>query len=280
MMKVKSRSVVRNLAEDKDLCNPNLLMNADFKSGIINQRGNTTYAGFGLEYTVDRWRRSAGTLTVGTNSITFANDGSIAIGLEQIVDIVAPITIYIKANVTQGQARLSLFGSLEYGDDLLNGSADITTGDNIFHLNTGNVKIFQIIARANSSIEIESVKVEQGNYFTGMPTWDETVELLKCQRYLYFVGSSSILNARYDGLNLCINFKTPMSFVKKPSIVSNNATFGVTAFNSSYESHSVSDFTVNTYGNGNINIIKPSSNPTRYGMAVLVNTFYLDAETY
>lgn len=280
MMKVKSNNIVRNLAEVKDLCNPNLLLNADFNSGIINQRGQTTYTGSGLKYTIDMWRRRAGTLTVGTNSITFTNSGSIAIGLEQVIDIDAPITIYIKANVKQGQARLSLFGSLEYGDDLLNGSADIVTGENVFHLNSGNVKIFQIIARANSSIEIESVKVEQGNYFTGMPTWNEALELLKCQRYLYFVGSSSILNVRYDGSNLCINFKTPTSFVNKPSIIHNNAIFGVTSFNDSYESHNVSDFTVNSYGGGNINIIKPSSNPTRYGMAIVVNGFYLDAESY
>ena len=85
MMKVKSNNIVRNLAEVKDLCNPNLLLNADFNSGIINQRGQTTYTGSGLKYTIDMWRRGAGTLTVDTNSITFTNSGSIAIGLNKLL---------------------------------------------------------------------------------------------------------------------------------------------------------------------------------------------------
>lgn len=132
---------------------------------------------------------------------------------------------------------------------------------------------------SEKTLNIEYIKLEKGSVFTGMPQWDFALEWFKCQRYLYIVVNSSILNAIYDGSNLCINFKTPMSFVNKPSIIHNNATFGVTSFNGSYENHNVSDFTVNTYDGGNINIIKPSSNPTSYGMAIVKNGFYLYAET-
>ena len=42
------------------LCNPNLLTNSDFKSGIINQKGQTSYVGTQpkVVYGIDMWRCS------------------------------------------------------------------------------------------------------------------------------------------------------------------------------------------------------------------------------
>lgn len=291
MMKVKSNNVVRQLAETKDVCNPNLLINADFRNGVINQRRLTTYTGNSskITYSIDQWFLSKSpscTLTVNDGYIAVVLPSNQSLGCYIEGDLSGPLTISIKFKDEDVQS-LSLNGYTEdeHGDlrydfgEINNMELHVIKyvqyGDTQFNFWIGDQD-----AEGSSTLNIEYIKLERGLIFTGMPEWNYATELLECQRYLYFVGSSSILNARYDGSNLCINFKTPMTFVKKPSIVHNNGKFGVTSFNETYEAHNVSDFTVNTYGNGDINIVKPSSNPTRYGMAVLVNGFYLDAEKY
>lgn len=271
-----------DLAEMKDLCLPNLLDNADFRSGIINQRGfdNTTITGWSKKGTIDRWIFSGSgnaTAEIDTDSMSISGDSSLIQTLSQQYQ---PGTYTAATNITDLTGTLKI--SLVYSDDT---SIDETiSGIGLFvHTFEATKDVKAIMFRcvgASSSFTFDSIKLEKGSVFTGMPQWDFALEWFKCQRYLYIVVDSSILNARYDGSNLCINFKTPMSFVNKPSIIHNNAKFGVTSFNGSYENHNVSDFTVNTYDGGNINIIKPSSNPTRYGMAIVVNGFYLDAEIY
>lgn len=53
----------------KNLCNDNLLTNSDFKSGIINQQGKSSYNTLN-KYTIDMWKLVRGTLTVGSGFIT------------------------------------------------------------------------------------------------------------------------------------------------------------------------------------------------------------------
>lgn len=169
---------------DLSFSNPNLLDNADFKSGIINQIGKMSYTGSGVIYTVDRWRRSYGTVNVGSNSVTFTNTESMAIGLEQVLaaDITGPITIYVNATVKTGTAKLALYSSLEYDTGDLE-EYELTTGENIFHVASGTIKILQIKLQQSSSIEIHQVKVEKGSIFTGMPQWIFVEELIKCLRF-------------------------------------------------------------------------------------------------
>ena len=259
--------------------NPNLLDNADFKSGIINQRGNTTY-GLVLNWTgsIDRWIYvSYGPITVGEGYIQVGPSAS-----NKTTYFKQRLYKTINEELTCAVQVKSLTGTCKMNFSKTFVDKEIHEGLNIINIPANqNVDTVQFnLEGANSQIQIEFVKLEKGSVFTGMPQWDFVLEWFKCQRYLYIVVNSSILNARYDGSNLCINFKTPMSFVNRPSIIHNNATFGVTFFDGSYESHNVSDFTVNTYDGGNINIIKPSSNPTRYGVAIVINGFYLDVETY
>lgn len=172
---------------------PNLLINADFKSGIINQRGQTTYA-TGNKVTVDMWRKSSGIVTVGTNSITYTNTSAIDVGLDQVVDFKGPITIYVNATVATGSATLALYSSLEYDTDDLE-EYNLTSGENIFHVESGTIKILQIKLRQNSSIVINQVKVEKGSIFTGMPYWNYTEELVKCLRYQKVFYLNTMFNA-------------------------------------------------------------------------------------
>lgn len=271
-----------DLAEMSDLQRPNLLDNADFKSGIINQIGQEEYnlgtGNTGNKLTINRWIGNCtyvkpydGYLYIKDNIDTakaylYQNLSSVCNG---------DYTVYINiSSMSGGTLNLYFDGELSNKFTISEQGEHIYTFEGVSNQNKFDLELDGFEGN------IECIKLEKGSVFTGMPQWDFALEWFKCQRYLYIVVNSSILNARYDGSNLCINFKTPMSFVNKPSIIHNNATFGVTSFNGSYENHNVSDFTVNTYDGGNINIIKPSSNPSRYGMAIVVNGFYLDAEIY
>ena len=59
----------------KSLCNPNLLMNSDYRSGIINQKGITSLdkSDGSTELGIDGWIQYGINIAVGTNYITFAN---------------------------------------------------------------------------------------------------------------------------------------------------------------------------------------------------------------
>ena len=248
----------------------NLLINADFKSGIINQRGQTEY-NENNKYSIDRWIIRANAqpnLIVNNNSVTLNNDSS----LIQFVYLELGKTYTFAAMINGGLKTLTFNAT---------NSSGVIQNEWLTSYFDGSNNCYCVgVRNGNGQKEISYLKLEEGSNFTGMPVWNYASEWFNCQRYLYFVDSSSILNARYDGSNLCINFKTPISFFNKPSIIHNNAVLGVTTFNESYKNHNVSDFTVNTYNGGNINIIKPSSEPTGYGDAIVVNGFYLDAEIY
>lgn len=225
----KNRPVWYDGSQNKDLLvvedltpQPNLLDNADFKSGIINQIGKMSYTGSGVIYTVDRWRRSYGTVTVGSNSVTFTNTESMAIGFEQVFDaeITGPITIYVNATVKTGTARLALYSSLEYGDLE---EYKLTTGENIFHVPSGIVRILQIKLTQNSSIEIHQVKVEKGSRFTGMPQWIFTEELIKCLRFQKVYELNYISYAPVASFESQQTFLFEINFYKLPSVKVLNA---------------------------------------------------------
>ena len=217
MLKIKSYGASHNLAEASDIQMPNLLDNADFKSGIINQRGQTSYVDTGFKVTVGRWRKSSGTVTVGTNSITYTNNGDIDIGLEQVIDVKGPITIYVNATVKTGTAKLALYSSLEYDTDDLE-EYDLTTGENIFHVPSGTVRILQIKLTQNSSIEIHQVKVEKGSIFTGMPQWDYAIELMKCSRYQKVFALNSITYAPIAKFESQLTYLFETNFYKIPTV--------------------------------------------------------------
>ena len=61
----KGNIVVKEADVAKNVSNPNLLINGDFK---VNQRGATTYTEAG-KYTVDRWRLVSGSVEVKSNGI-------------------------------------------------------------------------------------------------------------------------------------------------------------------------------------------------------------------
>ena len=167
--------------------NPNLLDNADFKSGIINQRGfdNTTITGWSKKPTVDRWIFSGSgnaTAEIDTDSMSVSGDSSLIQTLSQQYQ---PGTYTVATNITDLTGTLKI--SLVYSDDT---SIDSTvSGTGLFvHTfeTTKSVKsvMFRCVG-ASSSFTFDSIKLEKGSIYTGMPQWDFALEWSKCQRYLY-----------------------------------------------------------------------------------------------
>lgn len=174
--------------------NPNLLDNADFKSGIINQRGEDSYTGSASKnvYTVDRWSintNTANTLSVeeGYISCTLADNGLLAQYIDS--EISGAITCAIKLKdedlkvvtvseySTTEESTIYDFGELETG-------LNVKVVKDVSTTNKWRLR-FQNVSGSNKTLNIEYIKLEKGSIFTGMPQWDFALEWYKCQRYLY-----------------------------------------------------------------------------------------------
>ena len=71
------------------LCNPNLLTNSDYRSGIINQKGITSLdkSDGSTELGIDGWIQYGINIAVGLNYVTFANRTSANHTVQQPLDI-------------------------------------------------------------------------------------------------------------------------------------------------------------------------------------------------
>lgn len=160
--------IVNVLAQD------NLLTNSDFKSGIINQKGKTSYV-VGTSsyiYTIDMWKTKGMTVTVNANSVTIKNSSGSSQVFQQI--FTKPSDDYMAVvNV------LSVTGNT-YIDINNVKSSKLIQGLNNFEY-TGEIGFFSIRVDNGATIQIEFMKLEKGSFFTGMPVWNEASELLKCK---------------------------------------------------------------------------------------------------
>ena len=182
MIKVKSNGIVRNLTEDKDLCNPNLLINADFKSGIINQRGKSSYNTVNkTTFTIDRWKTYYGTVEVNNDFVKYTNQDSVNNrAFDQYLGNQGndTYTLYVNVKAITGSASVQMMD--ESAQNIL--TKALTVGDNVLTA-IGNVGLIKFFCTPGSSIEIYQVKLEKGSVYTGMPTWNEVEETNKCIPY-------------------------------------------------------------------------------------------------
>ena len=218
MMKVKSNNIVRELAEAKDLCNPNLLDNADFKSGIINQKGSTSYMGVDGDkfVTIDRW------LSLGTN--VNVNDGSISIkdvrtsypesyliqNLREKAN--GTYTIYVNVeSIESGSIELFFEHDGATHLDVEEEGKHVLTVSNVLNAEQFTIKLNDFEGT------MSEIKIEKGSIFTGMPNWDAGMELFKCCRFFQPIKmtltASNDQNATYY---FGQEFGVPM--VKTPSL--------------------------------------------------------------
>ena len=189
---------------------PNLLINADFKNGIINQRGKKEYSSSSIYswiYSVDRWRVKNGSVSVGTNKVTIEANEENDCTFQQMLEKSNKGIAVIKCGAITGNAYFDSEKEIQLETD------SIVT--KIIDTDVDNIAIF---LEANASVEIEYIKLEKGSIYTGMPQWDKTTELLKCMRYFQFIDiNETIWSTQYNNqFERNIIFTLPM--IKKPSI--------------------------------------------------------------
>ena len=256
------------LAEMTDLMNPNLLTNSDFRSGIINQKGQTSY-NTRYQYDIDMWYQiSTGTLTVNDDSISTSAD------LKQFFDRQPENGDYTLAINVDGTLYTYTF------EDFTGASK---THNFIVDGKTLGVEMLtrQIILYMNgNTFNVDFVKLEKGQYFTGMPAWNEAEELLKCQRYLFscYKISGYGFEVGEGNVYIYVNIPTPM---KKQGAIRVGSTLQVIG-GGAYKTLTISGVNVSSQDNnlvilsgvlsevGNLNIVKIFE----------FNNFTLDAYDY
>lgn len=199
------------LAEMTDLMNPNLLMNSDFRSGIINQKGQSSY-NTQYQYGIDMWYQiSTGTLTMNDDSISTSAD------LKQFFDRQPEdgdytVTISIDGTLYtytfEGFTGTSKTHNFNIGSNTL--GVEMITRQFILYMN-------------GATFNIDFIKLEKGKHFTGMPAWNEAIELLKCQRYMYACGVTVGYGFEVGGGNIYIYINIPAP-MKKQGAASLNST--------------------------------------------------------
>ena len=207
----------------------NWLDNADFKSGIINQRGETTYTGktSSLTYTIDRWWISKS----ATVTLT-ANNGYISVNLPTLQLVGQYIEFEPNGEMTIAvklrNKDLKVFTLDNYTnniDALVYNFGEIDTDVSLRLLKYSSDDKWQVSiyneSESTKEIDIEFIKLEKGSVFTGMPQWDEPIEYLKCRKYFYTLGGgwNNMFHARTDSnyISIYIPILTPM--VKTPSLI-------------------------------------------------------------
>ena len=203
----------------KSLCNPNLLMNSDYRSGIINQKGITSLdkSDESTELGIDGWILYGINISVGTNYVTFANRTSAIHTVQQPLDIKGlkagdKVTVYVSAFNITGSIYVYLTGLDAQRKKLVNGDNKFT-----FTL-TSEIERFYIQLAPNAVISFNCMKLETGEHFTGMPPWNRVSELEKCKERFLFVPT--VFNGYVDeNGKIFISCEDSRKLVKQPSLI-------------------------------------------------------------
>lgn len=208
------------LAKMSSLQRENLLINSDFKSGIINQPGYLKYGGtIGYEkgQTIDMWFVKSSNIndtqiTINENSVTIKNIGSNDVYFIQELEKIFPSDNYcyfvkVKSVIGTVNAFLTDFSK----------TTKLVVGNNTVK-EIGQIDAFGLQLKSNSEIEIEYIKLEQGLCFTGMPVWDETLQLLKCQRHYMIIKNLKVALRGHTNQVFTSTFILPIRMKKSPTI--------------------------------------------------------------
>lgn len=199
----------------------NFLANSDFASGIINQKGQTTYTANDI-YTIDMWRlvgsgSFGGKVTVGTNDILIENNGTEDVFFVNKTDLSYLIDrdylIYVNA-IGLGNNNAYVYCDAESGKV---GRTQLTQGENFIKIN-GKPTTLGFELASTTRLRINKVKLEKGSRFTGMKPWNKGIEFAKCiNKYRFelnnyypiyeITGNKAIIPINHNGMD------------KKPSVI-------------------------------------------------------------
>ena len=204
--------------------NDNLLINSDFRYGIINQKGQTQYIhGSGNRtYGVDNW------YVTGQSSSMAINDGFLSVNLHNngdfgcVVNIEKEnekyLTYTIMRNLHEAKSVTFDASTMNIGQDyFFNIDEDIKLG--IYFWDTDYRKAWLYI-KGDGIININFMKLEKGNQFTGMPAWNEAEELNKCiRKYISFIGQATMKSIYVGQRYAVLTYELPFPVHTHPRIV-------------------------------------------------------------
>lgn len=178
----------------------NLLINSDFRSGIINQRGQTNYVGqLTWNYGIDMWKIINCGINVESGDINvFSTSGgymsqNVEGGLGEN-DYTAAVYVSL---LNSGNAFMYLEGTGKTDEyEISEPGLHVYTFKNVTQ---GSGLSFKFSNGFNGNINF--VKLEKGSTFTGMPPWNYAFEHFKCCRYLYVWYLPEIPSHGYNSIN-------------------------------------------------------------------------------
>lgn len=233
--------------DDDVVCRDNILKNSDFKTEIINQRGDTTYS-TPSKYTIDGWIlyawKGSGTSKLDIlwedGKIKITNSGYEWVSISQLLDRdygnntltgminVANITSKARIMIADSNTATGINNAYVLKDNITTPGLHIGTYNNIPKRVTYSYRKFVIQLIGNGYIEISNTKLELGSSYTGMPLWNKNNELIAAWRKYQELYRIPIYAANSTNLTYFVagDFFIPME--KTPScvfteILSNNA---------------------------------------------------------
>ena len=202
------------IVHEKELSNPNLLINGDFR---VNQRGKTSYThtgeAYGYTYFVDRWfawGQNPFTFDASTKTLTpnTSNTGNSLLSqwIEDVSGILGKtITYSVSTNDTVYSKTLNIPTTLSNNVSL----GELSTSFGKLRVWSNNNRLrFDIIVSYNQSIVLNYAKVEIGSMATAFSPRPYAEELAMCQRY-YQAIETQIARA-YLYTSSGINFYIPI----------------------------------------------------------------------
>lgn len=261
------------LALFKQLSNPNLLINSDFRNPI-NQRGQTSYwKPSSYTYSIDRWTHIWNSVILEDDCIWIYNDTG------------ETGTTYFKQifeyPLEQGDYTVTVNVKEVNGTVYVNDFGTLSKGLNVFTVNNTSLPQLQLNLVGVSGIRLHYIKLEQGSIATPFVPRLYDEELALCQRYYQAIaGFANSFPIRGDN-NYVHVFLSGVMMRKNPNIIGGNIQYaGI--INSSIVAPQTSSTVVGAYrrGSGLEIAFAKATNTVNYGIAVITSKIELDAEIY
>ena len=277
------------IVHEKELSNPNLLINGDFR---VNQRGKTSYThtgeAYGYTYFVDRWfawGQNPFTFDASTKTLTPNTSNTYNSILSQWIEDVSgilgkTITYSVSINGTVYSKTLNIPTTLSNNVSL----GELSTSFGKLRVWSNNNRLrFDIIVSYNQSIVLNYAKVEISSIATAYSPRPYAEELALCQRYYYKITqNNSIFNGFVFSESVArVSVITPQVMRTSPTMILNDVSLCRAYSNgNAYFSSNVG---IGAFGENNITINMQATQNMTQNMGVsfrFLQPVEFDAEIY